>query len=453
LAKHLKDADKEAPPLTGPETSQFFRTVQERAWALLPAKLDELNSVVERRLAGDKLDFSLAEAGKSGNRAEEPYQIVDGVAVLPVYGVLDKRMNLLMAMSGGTSTELLARDFKKALADPEATAILLDIESPGGAVDGVKEVADLIYQARGRKPVVAFGNDLMASGAYWIGSAATTVMATETAILGSIGVAMMHYDLSGRDAQAGIKRTAIFAGKYKRIASDEKPLSAEGQAYLQGMVDQLYGIFVEAVARQRQQDPDTVQATMADGRLFIGNAARQAGLIDKVGTFEAALALARKLGGKNMDRKTLEAQHPELFQEIKAIGAAEIEAAADDFRAEGRDGERARVLDILMAPGAAALKLQAVQEGLEPKEAFKLMLDQQEVEKAKALAALAEAAPPALGQEVETHQHPGRELPLEQRALVDWENDPKLVGEFKQFETYLAFRRAEEAGRAKIKTT
>ncbi|MBW1992223.1 MAG: S49 family peptidase, partial [Deltaproteobacteria bacterium] len=243
LAKHLKDAGKEAPPLKSEEKEQplWLRSLQDTPWALLPAKLEEIQLFVERYLREDKpLAAALSERGR--RREPEVYQVVDGVAVLQVYGMLGKRMNLLMDFSGGTSTEILAQQLRQALDDPKVGAVLLDIESPGGSVDGVKEVADLIYSSRQVKPIVAFANDLMASGAYWLGSAADRVVATETGFVGAIGVAMMHYDYSGRDAQQGVKRTAIYAGKYKRIASDEKPLSEEGAAYLQGLVDYLYGV-------------------------------------------------------------------------------------------------------------------------------------------------------------------------------------------------------------------
>jgi len=459
LAKHLKDAGKEAPPLKSEEEQEqplWLRSLQDTPWALLPAKLEEIQLFVERYLREDKpLAAALSERGR--RREPEGYQVVDGVAVLQVYGMLGKRMNLLMDFSGGTSTEILAQQLRQALDDPKVGAVLLDIESPGGSVDGVKEVADLIYSSRQTKPIVAFANDLMASGAYWLGSAADRVVATETGFVGAIGVAMMHYDYSGRDAQQGVKRTAIYAGKYKRIASDEKPLSEEGAAYLQGLVDYLYGVFLEAVGRHRGVSPETVHLRMADGRLFVGRQALEAGLVDALGTFEAALALARKLGGeRKMDLKLFKEKHAEIYEaarrEVTVGEAAQWDLeGAEALRAEGREAERARVVEIITAQGPEAIKLQAVAEGWEPKAAFKAMLEHQETEKAKALAELAQAAPPPVGQEVERVTVQGGDLPLEKRALQEWESQPQLAQEFGQFETYLAFRRAEEAGLAKVK--
>lgn len=391
-----------------PRNNIMFKSLQDRPWALHPAKFEEIANFLDRRLAGEKLEIA-AVAAKEGNKADDSYEVRNGVAILPVFGVIDKRMNLLMRISGGTSTELLARDFQQALDDPDVTAILLDIESPGGSVDGPKDVADLIYQARGRKPVVAYANGLMASAAYWIGSAADVIVANETAEVGSIGVAAMHYDVSAADALNGVKRTAIFAGKYKRIASDEKPLSEEGKNYLQGIVDDYYGLFLEAVARNRRVDIETVQKNMADGRIFIGKKALKAGLVDKIGNFNDALVLARQKGGdmpKNITKEQLQAENPELYKDILAEGAAGVkpedvisqdEALAEKLRTEGRVAERERCVKILSKAGLKGISLAVIQEGDDYETALEKFWDNREKVKAETLAALQEEAPPLVG--------------------------------------------------------
>jgi len=380
-----------------PRNEQIIKAILNRPWALHPAKLEELSLVIERRLAGEKLDFPVAAAATIGNKAEESFEIRDGVAILPVYGLLDKRMNMFMRYSGGTSTELLARDFQKALGDPQVQAILLDVDSPGGAVDGTKELADLIIAAREQKPVVAYANGLMASAAYWIGSAAQAVIAPATAEIGSIGVALMHYDYSAADEKEGVKRTVITGGKYKRIASDEKPLSKEGREYLQVMVDDYYGLFVEAVSRQRAVEPEIVQERMADGRIFVGKKALKAGLIDQIGNFNDALALARAKGGdmlKTATKEKLQAENPELMQVLLAEGMASITMEillaqqpemVQKLRAEGMAGERARVVEILEADGDAAISIQAIKEGTGAAATVKLLLQAEKDGRAKSL--------------------------------------------------------------------
>jgi signal peptide peptidase SppA len=449
---------------------QICKTILNRAWALHPGKLEELGLFIERRLAGDKLEVPAA-AAKPGGKAKDAYEVRDGVAILPVYGILDKRMNMFMNFSGGTSTELLARDFHKALSDPRVQAILLDVDSPGGSVDGTKELADLILASReGGKPVVTYANGLMASAAYWIGAGAQFIVAPATAEIGSIGVALMHYDYSAADAMVGVKRTVITGGKYKRIASDEKPLSKEGQEYLQGMVDDYYALFVEGVAAARGFDPETVHERMADGRIFVGKKALKAGLVDKIGTFNDALAIARAKGGampKNMTKTQLAEGNPELYAQIKAEGAGEVTLetllkdqpqAADKLRAEGRDAgvkeERARVVEILEDAGLAGISLKVIQDGSDPKAALKLFLKHQDQVKAEALAALGVQAPPVVGTDppkVETHTETGDGAPIETRAKAKWDKDPKLRDQYlNRFETFLAFMRGEEQGSVKI---
>lgn len=359
--------------------------IQDKAWALTPAKLDEINTFLEARLADPAYSIELAR-GKSGNRAEDRYEVRDGVAIIPVYGVLDKRANLFMEISGGTSTQLLQRDIKQALYDPMVDSILLDIDSPGGAVDGTKELADFLVESRGKKPIIAFANGLMASAAYWIGSAADRIIANDTAMVGSIGVALTHYDRSEQDAKLGVKRTMVYAGKYKRIASDEKPLSEEGQEYLQGIVDTYYTIFIESIAGNRGMDPEQVIAKMADGREFIGKQAKKAGLVDHIAHFETALTITREKG-RQMDLATLKEKHPEVFQEVYDLGAASVEV--EKIKAEANDegvlGERLRTLAIVSLGGDPDLTLKAIEDGIDADAAGKMFFLAEKEDRAKQL--------------------------------------------------------------------
>ncbi|MDD3492358.1 MAG: S49 family peptidase [Candidatus Thermoplasmatota archaeon] len=412
MARHPKDGGKEVAPLkrqAAREHPLVFDAFQDKAWALHQSKLDEIIAVVETRLEGK--DGAWEAASKSGNRADDPsYDIRDGVAVIPVFGVLDKRMNLFSRMSGGTSYELLTQALREALADPQVQAVLFDIDSPGGAVDGIKTLADQIYAARGSKPLVAFGSGYMASGAYWLGSAADQVLADDTANVGSIGVTMTHFDRSGQDAQRGIKRTHIYSGKYKVAGTDAGPLSAADQAYLQEMSDQYYQMFLEAVGQNRGKNPEQVHAAMGDGRIFIGQKAQEAGLVDQIGTFDDALLMAKSMaskkpgqGRKSMDRATLESQHPELFAEVKGLGAAEAKEAAaqetEKFRAEGQAAERQRVVEMLEYGGDPAITLEAVREGKTFAEMVKVDRKAEKEGRAQALQDLQSQATGPLGQQ------------------------------------------------------
>jgi len=427
-----------------------------KCWALTSAKMDELVALATSILEGKQISWPEAATGKSGLKAWESYQVQDGVAVIPVMGILDKRMNIFMKTSGGTSYELLAADIRQAAADPNIKAILLQIDSPGGSVDGVMTAGDAVLAVREQKPVVAFADGQMASGAYWIGSAAGRIVAPPISHIGSIGVRVVHTDRSAQDAMMGLKRTVIYSGKYKNVGSDTGPLSPEDQQVLQGRTDYLMDLFVNAVAAHRGQDPETVNQDMGDGRLFIGQQALDAGLVDQIGTFDDALALAKSMaskpgqGGMNMDKATLESQHPELFAEVKALGAEEGKDAATQAGKEaGIKEERERVIKIFKAAGGQGLLLQVLENGTAHVEALELFLVSHEQAKAEALKAMHGAMPPPLGTDpvtTETHEQEGQGASLETRAKAEWDKDAKLRAEFfGKFENYLIYKRHEEA--------
>ena len=262
-------------------------------WAIVPDKLQEIQAIYATHLRGEKIDIKGIEAklGQPLQNKEQGYEVIDGVAVIPVDGVISKRMNLFSQISGGASTELIGRDFRAALADPAVHALILRVDSPGGSVDGTQELARMIHGARGVKPIATYVDGMMASAAYWIGSAADKIyIGSDTDAVGSIGVVASHTDYSRREEMMGIKTTEIYAGKYKRIASEHHPLSEAGQQYMQDMVDYLYSVFVGEVASQRGTDTETVLKNMADGRVFIGQQAVSAGLVDGVSTLDQLIA-------------------------------------------------------------------------------------------------------------------------------------------------------------------
>lgn len=346
-------------------------------WAIQPEKLLEIRAIYETHLRGEKIDIKAVEARLGQPLANEakPYQVVGSVAVVPLVGVLAKRANLFMDISGGTSTQRVGAWLNQAAADPQVSAIVLEIDSPGGQVDGVQQLAGQVAQIRaGGKPVVAFIDGVGASGAYWIASAAErVVMADLTTLVGSIGVVATHMDVSKRDEQMGVKRTEITAGRFKRIASAYAPLSEEGRATIQAEVDAIYSVFVEAVAENRGRPVETVLTDMADGRVFIGQAAIDAGLVDGVSTMDALIAeLQPRPGagrrsstsqkGAAMNREQLKADHPELYQAVLKEGH---DAGLQDGIKQGAQAERARIaaIDAEAVPGHETLTAKAKADG------------------------------------------------------------------------------------------
>lgn len=210
------------------------------------------------------------------------------VAVIPIHGTLVRRTVGLEAESGLTSYAGLSAQLDAALASPDVAAILLDVDSPGGESGGVFDLADRIRAAAQTKPVWAVANDMAFSAAYALASAASKVFVSRTGGVGSIGVIAMHVDQSERDAQDGVRYTAVFAGDRKNDLNPHEPISSEAHAFLKGEVNRVYGLFVETVARNRGIEASAVRDTEAG--LFFGQAAVAIGLADAIGTFDDALA-------------------------------------------------------------------------------------------------------------------------------------------------------------------
>jgi capsid assembly protease len=278
-------------------------------WLITPEKFIQMRDIYLAHLRGEKADLEKIEAalGRALDNKREGYSVNGGVAVIPVEGVLSKKMNLFTRISGGTSTQALQRDLSDAAADPMVHSILLLVDSPGGEVDGTQAAANLVRAIRdeGKKPIVALADGLMASAAYWIASAASDIyMSGDTDAIGSIGVVTSHTDYSKAEEQRGIKVTEITAGKYKRVVSTHEPLTDEGRADIQAKVDYLYSIFVDEVAANRGVTVKTVLNKMADGRVFLGKQAIEAGLVDGMSSVAELIADLNKRFQKNTAAKT-----------------------------------------------------------------------------------------------------------------------------------------------------
>ena len=323
-------------------------------WAIETAKLQEIHAIYATHLRGEKIDIAAVEKKLGRPLANEPkgYYVQDGVAVLALDGVIAKRMNMFSQISGGVSTEMAVRDLQAAQEDTAVHSIILAIDSPGGTVDGTQTLANAVRSSS--KPIVSLASGTMASAAYWIGSAANAVYITDsTTNVGSIGVVTSHTDMSKAQAAQGVKTTEISAGKYKRIASNYEPLSKEGRQSIQDQMDYLYSLFVDAVASNRGVSADKVLSDMADGRVFIGQQAIDAGLVDGVSTLPELVAQLNAQRSGSMPRVgTSRAGAAQTSIPLLGVPAMPITAeqfasenpeAVAAFRAEGAAAERARI--------------------------------------------------------------------------------------------------------------
>jgi capsid assembly protease len=242
--------------------------------------------VVVTRPAPDDEDEQDDTPMMSGRK---PYPVSpDGIAVISISGTLVKKASWMDAESGLQSYETIRTMLADARDDPGIRGVLLDVDSPGGEVGGLFDLADEVYAVREQKPCYAIANDEAFSAAYALASSAQRLFVTRTGGVGSIGVIAVHMDQSGWDEKMGRKYTAIYAGARKNDFSTHQPLSDDARANLQGEVDRLYEIFVASVARNRGLAPALIRKT--DAGLFWGEKAIGAGLADQVGSFDDALA-------------------------------------------------------------------------------------------------------------------------------------------------------------------
>lgn len=438
------------------------------SWAILPEQLVEIQGIYATHLRGEKIDIEAVEArlGRQLANDQKDYEIVDGVAIVPIEGVMAKRANLFMQISGGTSTEIAGRNLRQALEDPEVHSIILAIDSPGGTVDGTQRLGDLVLSARGQKPIVAYAHGVMASAAYWVGSAADKVyIADGTTKVGSIGVVETHIDVSRAEEQRGYKTTEIYAGKYKRIATEYAPLSDEGRATIQDRVDYTYSLFVGAVAKNRGVSEEIVLKDMADGRVFIGEQAIGAGLVDGVSTMDALITQlnASRAGdapnpfrstatsqgnAMPLTREQIAAEAPELLQALLAEGAAAESARIQSVEAQLLPGHEALIqtlkFDGKSSAGDAALAINAAER------------KQREAAAAASRGDAPNPAPQAPTKPGDGAGASDRPEATDEAALkAKWDKDPALRAEFADsFSTYQAFAKAQASGQVRVlKTT
>ena len=271
-------------------------------WALMPERLSAVTAVIARwsgdDRASDEVMHSVA-ADRNARDARRQASVSNsggGIAVLPLYGIVTQRGNMVDDVSGpGTaSTQQFSNLLRAALQDETVSQILIDIDSPGGSVYGVAELADEIVSARAQKPVVAIANSLAASAAYWIGCSASEFYVTPGGEVGSIGVWQAHQDYSKAMDEAGVKTTLISAGKFKVEGNPYAPLDEEAQGFMQSRVDDYYAAFTKAVAKGRGVPISQVRDGMGQGRVLGADAALASSMVDGIATFNDVVKKMRR---------------------------------------------------------------------------------------------------------------------------------------------------------------
>ncbi len=220
----------------------------------------------------------------------------DKIAIIDVEGMILNARTSGLFTSGDNPVSLLRERLDAAAEDRHVKAVVLRINSPGGAVTA----SDMMYQEVLKfrrdtgKPVVACMMDVAASGAFYLAMACDQVYAHPTTVTGSIGVIMSLYNASGLFAKLGVSSDPIKSGPNKDIGNPGRPMTPEEHAILQGMVDSFYGQFVHVVAEGRRLPEERVRE-LADGRVYTGVDAKKVGLVDEVGYLEDAVQMAMDL--------------------------------------------------------------------------------------------------------------------------------------------------------------
>lgn len=326
-----------------------------------PAKLEVIVSILGARIGAGDFQLDLPEADMNrfvGTPAREqrPMGLSNahkGVAIIPVEGTLVNRGAWLGSKSGMTSYEGLKAQLFDAAADPEIKSIMLDINSAGGEAGGAFDLANAIREVKSSKRVVALVNDMAASAAYAIASAANEIVVSPTSTTGSIGVVMTHLDRSAEMAAKGIKPTFIYAGAHKVDGNPYMPLPEGVRADLQASVDNYYEQFVNAVAAGRGMRFSADQARATEARMFIGAEAIKLGLADRIGSFETTLAdLTAATSGRRQSieqRGVISMSHTEGVPAADLAGneveaqEAQLDVVAEDAFIAGTEAERARI--------------------------------------------------------------------------------------------------------------
>jgi len=353
--------------------NKIIRAISQSPWVILPEKLEQICELINLRADGYRFtaDEIQQRIGEDRDGERELMTMVDGIAVLHLHGVLSPRMDMLVKISGGTSTEAFSEAFRRAMANDSVRHVVLDVDSPGGAAAGVHEVGDLVYQARGQKPITGVARNICASGAYWIFSAADELVGSPSSEIGSIGAFAVHTEFTEADKRNGVTSTVIRQPESKGRPNEFEKLDSGARSILQSRIDDTTEQFESAVARNRGISVAEVRERYGAGRVFLAPAALERGLIDRIGTLQDTIAAIRGEGRSSSSGFTRVSFLPiarikmerKIRQQLEALGLVEPNAADDVCQASLRGffGARGRAV-----PSGAQAIVIALREETKP---------------------------------------------------------------------------------------
>jgi protease IV len=232
------------------------------------------------------------------------------IAVIDLFGIISYGVP---GMVEDTMVDDIVAKLKQARDDEDIKCIILRIDSPGGEVTASDVLYHEVSKTKAVKPVIAYIDSVGASGAYYTAMGATTVMANELSITGSIGVIMQAINIEQLANKIGVSALTFKSGKMKDLLNPMRPPTTEEMAFVQNMINETYDKFVGIVSKERKLNEQALRNELADGRIISGKLAAAAGLIDKTGYFEDAIAEARTLSGLGEDARIIRLVAPFTF--------------------------------------------------------------------------------------------------------------------------------------------
>lgn len=349
---------------------RLFQSLTDQVWAVQsPAVLRELAAIGQRQGSVEAVER------RRGARVDDTRHVTvrDGVAVLPIMGPVFPRANMFTEVSGATSIQALAQDLQKTLDRPDIKGVLLNIDSPGGAVTGVDEMAGMIREVAAKKPVTAYVGGTAASAAYWLASAARQIVVTRTGQVGSIGVVATVPQQQEPDEQ-GVMDFEIVSSN----APDKRPdpTTDGGRQAVLDRINPVEGLFVDAVAGNRGLSRDTILSDFGQGNIVVGQQAVDRQMADRVGTFEGVLAELQKApadanaiaaaAAKGAEQATSAADPAASLnrqEDTMSTNEGKKPAGAETAAGEEQAADPAAIADLCAQGGAPDLAAGLIREG------------------------------------------------------------------------------------------
>jgi signal peptide peptidase SppA len=406
-----------------------------RKWAMHPGALNQLRETV---LSHPQLEQSLSQGPDfvaqipSGPKSMYGGERLSGcrytykrgdIAIIDLSGPMFASGGywdeILAFYLGGTKTQTLMRDIEIAAADPEIAAIVIKINSPGGEAFGINELANTIYAARSKKPVVGYAYGYCASAAYWVGAACDTLVTDAEALLGSIGVVAIWADFTGYYEMFGIAFEEVTSSNapYKRLDIREP----EERKVFMAEIDGMEKVFIDSVAKFRDVKRNDVIDNFGQGAVLAGHLAVKANMADAVDSFEGVIrkmTAAKKNGSRAY---TASGESMNLLEKasafLKSIGVNDDEPTTlnlSDPIASGEDGN-SPTLNVEDAPALD----QSSQSGNDTNSGEQTMHENQDPNLSTANTAEAPATAAAAASATEQSPAPAAQAPAAATAQAD----------------------------------